>query len=351
MSEMSELLGRLSEAGLPLSEGIRDAMLSVDVMEFTDEDPQPFWRDRPLVFLRTEKGGIKTISAPHMVVTMLGHLETLPGQDVLLLGAKGGYLAALVAHLVGEEGSVTVVDPNRLVVDHVRGHLARRPELDLVKVRKLASIDRAPPHLPSPLQRVLVTGALSDVPHWIDARLDDGGFVIAPLGNRYGQRLVKRERQGESRYDTDLGGVIFGPVDVAESEERAPSTIELAEMLEEGAAIAEEIGALQAEDRGRLLDLAAAIRDLPDDLPDLGHYSDGDEGVHVFEIPMSAEDTDVGPIHPLLDLLWSEMHWLGPVLAVFDSLLDLRMQHPGDPEQPTARFEEGGFGSHGDLVP
>ncbi len=377
MTEMTALLERLSRAGLPLTDEIRQAMLSVDIQDFSNADPRTFWHDHPLVFLRTEAGGVKTISAPHMVVTMLGHLELHAGHDVLVLGAKGGYMAALIAHIVGDSGSVTVVDPSRQVVDHVRTRLARNGGGGPIKVRKLIRLESAPPHLPLPLQRVLVTGSLRELPEWIDSRLDDGGFAIAPLGNRNGQRLVKRERQGEQRLDTDLGGVIFGPVDIAETESMGSNIDALADMFDEGAAIAEEIGALEVEDRMRLRRLANAIRDLPDDLPPLRPAAKdhervdeeadegepeqaeeggeaGEEDSYIIEMAFSAvagDDLMENADHPLLDLLWAEMHWLGPIIAVLESLLDLRLQHPGDPEQPTARFDEGGFGSHGDLVP
>ena len=428
MTEMRALLERLAAAGLSVSESIEAAMLAVNIEDYSDWEPSAFWHDHPLIFLRTESGGVKTISAPHMVVTMLGHLELELGQDVLILGAKGGYMAALISHIVGDSGSVTVVDPSRPVVEHVRERLVvsgrgGNGKGGEIRVRKLSKINRAPPHLPTPLQRVLITGSIREIPKWIDTRLHDGGFVIAPLGNRFGQRLIKRERQDSSRLDTDLGGVIFGPVDIAETESNS-SVGELADMFEEAAAIADELDALEVEDRIRLRQLSSAIRDLPDDLPplrravfehddtipdftfdktmqtdntevseDIAKLEEGgnprnidqtedkenegendgtgdsekeypgievlnedeedDDDSYLIEIAFSALDSSEAlehGDHPLIDLLWAEMEWLGPILAVLESLLDFRMQHPGDPSQPTTSFE-GGFGSHDDLVP
>ena len=84
------LIQRLENAGVPIDTNISAAMRSVDVGEFTDYELETFWHDRPLVFLETSKGGIKTISAPHMVATLLSHLELSEGQDVVIIGAKGG---------------------------------------------------------------------------------------------------------------------------------------------------------------------------------------------------------------------------------------------------------------------
>ena len=72
------LIERLENAEIPVDSQISAAMHSVDISDFTDYDLEPFWYDRPLVFLETTKGGVKTISAPHMIATMLHHLELSP---------------------------------------------------------------------------------------------------------------------------------------------------------------------------------------------------------------------------------------------------------------------------------
>ena len=74
---MDDLLERLRMAGLPLDDTIREAMKSVDLSIFTEFDLDPFWHDRPVPFLFTSFGATRTISAPHMIVTLLHHLEIL----------------------------------------------------------------------------------------------------------------------------------------------------------------------------------------------------------------------------------------------------------------------------------
>ena len=144
------LIQRLVKAGIPLDQNISAAMRSVDIGGFTDYALDPFWHDRPLMFLETARGGVKTISAPHMIATMLHHLELSPGQEVLILGAKGGYIAALVAHIVGPEGGVVIVDPSREVVDHVRNRLTTVSQTHTVRVRKMRQLTHCPPQLPEP---------------------------------------------------------------------------------------------------------------------------------------------------------------------------------------------------------
>ena len=359
MSEISDLLARLEAADVPMSPAIRDAMLTVDVESFTDYDSTPFYHDRPLVFTETDGGGIKTISAPHMICTLLHHLELEEGDEVLLLGAKGGYLAALIGHIVGVDGRVTVVDPNRQVIDHVRNHLRDFDSEATFHTRKMRQINHTPPNLPSPLNRVLVTGSLTELPSWVDNRIADGGFIIAPLGGRIAQRLIKREKQGDL-FDTDLGGVLFGPVDIGETEVESTGSRELAGLFEDALEIGTELGVFDADEANSLRALAAELRQLSENLPPVAFVTDVDED------PWSVDDEDPNDIsihfdeltdpifmqglsdHPLFDLLAHAAEWLTPLWPTIMALLDTKMQHPGAPD---ATFEDFGFGHHEDLIP
>ena len=80
---MSELMKRLEEAGVPVDEMTRIAMEDVNPEEFTDFDLEPFWNDMPVPFLFTGFGATRTISAPHMIVTLLHHLEIIEGSQFI----------------------------------------------------------------------------------------------------------------------------------------------------------------------------------------------------------------------------------------------------------------------------
>ncbi|MDP6899282.1 MAG: hypothetical protein QGF94_00395 [Candidatus Thalassarchaeaceae archaeon] len=348
MSELRGLLKRLQSAGVPMTSAISAAMRSVNIGEYTDYELEPFWHDRPIVFLETSKGGVKTISAPHMIATMIHHLELSPGQEVLILGAKGGYIAALVAHMVGPEGGVVVVDPSREVVDHVRHRLQSVSQTHTVRVRKMRELSRCPPHLPEPLDRVLVTGSLSDLPEWLEKRMADGGFAIAPMGGKIAQRLVKRECQSGDWYDTDLGGVLFGPIDISDTEPEPLCASALAEMLREAVILGDELQIFDDEIRTNLVELATSLEGLPADLPPLPVREESFE-----DEPPWALDADAweGEVHPIVDLLTSEMAWLSEIWPLLIALIDVRMVHPGQPGEDDEEGRSGGFGRHGDLVP
>ena len=341
------LIERLENAEVPIDSQISAAMQSIDVSDFTDYDLEPFWHDRPLVFLETRKGGVKTISAPHMIATMLHHLELSSGQEVLILGAKGGYIAALVAHIVGPEGGVVVVDPSREVVNHVRDRLSPVAQTHTVRVRKMRQLTHCPPQLPHPLDRVLVTGSLEELPQWMTSRMADGGFAIAPIGGRYSQHLMKLERVESTWLETNLGGVLFGPVDIAETEPEPLSAHTLAEMLREGAILGQEIGILDSDTIQRLNALSMSLESLPVDLQPLPEP----EGLE-YEPPWAFDsDMWVDENHPVVDLLSAEMDWLSDVWPILVTLVDIRLMQPGHPDAVDEDGQVGGFGRHGDLVP
>ena len=161
MQEMDDLLTRLSLAGVEFSLLIREAMMNVDIRCFSSNSPTSFFQDRPLVFLENENGGVKTISAPHMIVTMLHHLELNQGMEVMVVGAKGGYVSALASEIVGDKGGVTLLDYDLEVLNHAKKSHKVSGYVDLINCKKLRRDGRSPANLPSKLSRVLVTGGAS----------------------------------------------------------------------------------------------------------------------------------------------------------------------------------------------
>ena len=90
MTRISELLKRLVEGGIEVTNEIKKVMINTEIESFSDYDCDPFYSDRPIPFTETEIGEVKTISAPHMIVTLLHNMELLEGQEVIIIGSKGG---------------------------------------------------------------------------------------------------------------------------------------------------------------------------------------------------------------------------------------------------------------------
>ena len=83
--------------------------------------------------------------------------------------------------------------------------------------------------------------------------------------------------------------------------------------------------------RGRLGELVSSLREMPRDLPSLNEFSSEEE---ILE-------------HPVVDLLLTEIDWLGPLWPLFFEYLSLDVASPGSPEEESTSL----FGGHDDLVP
>ena len=326
---MSELVERLEAAGIPLDDLTKSAMIDIDPGDFTDYDLEGFWHDRPIPFLFTDFGATRTISAPHMIATLLHHLEIIMGQDIMLIGSKGGYLAAIIDRLVGKEGSVTIVEPHEEVRLHTEERLESHLCSGVIRVLRpndISEIER----LSGGFERVLITGSVREIPNSIGDLVIDGGFVLGPFGGPVHQRLLKREKQGGDWFDTDLGGVVFGPMDVGESETSPLDPISLANHIEDAFDLVG--GMIEIEDStcDRVRNLILALREMPPDVPYIDEESSEEE---VME-------------HPVVDLLMSEIEWLEPLWPIFSEFLSIDLASPGSPEE-TPDFA----GGHEDLIP
>ena len=261
MEDMKELLDRISNSGIEVPQPVRKAMYDLHLDQFTTYDFGGFYHDRPVVFMETDNGGVKTISAPHMIVTLLHHLELKEGQEVLVVGSKGGYIAALIATILGENGRVMLIDPSEEIVRHTANALAGWPTVDL---RHVESIEVSPIELPGQLSRILITGSVQEIPQWMQQRITEGGFVLAPIGDKNHQELMKIERQFGDLHPTSLGPVSFGPVDIIESEPKPLTALEIADLIETLIETCHEMEYCEAEELQRLGAIADELRGMQD---------------------------------------------------------------------------------------
>ena len=123
-------------------------------------------------------------------------MELNHDQEVIVIGCKGGYLAALIATIVGEKGRVNVLDPSSEVVDYTKERLSHWPTVD---IRRIEDLSVAPVAFPGEFNRVIMTGQIEVIPEWVKSRISDGGFIV---GN--GSNFVL-ETAGTARTSMGLG--------------------------------------------------------------------------------------------------------------------------------------------------
>jgi protein-L-isoaspartate(D-aspartate) O-methyltransferase len=320
MNNLAKLLSNLKLSGIEIPEHVERAMYKVDIEDFTNYDPDDFYFDRPVVFMKSQNGGIKNISAPHMIVTMLHYLELIEGQHIVIYGAKGGYLSALIAHIIEENGSVTVIDPSMEVVSHVSKKLIGYPTVKCYHTSQLNQ------NILPTLNRVLVTGQLELLPTWLSDELEDSGFAIAPIGNRSHQKLLKLEKQGDELFETDLGSVVFGPIDISDTIGDSPSPSEMAELIEQVIEIMADSKIVEDSEKSKLYDLVADLRQLPDDLPPPEEFEDPSE-------------------HPMMKLMMKKGEWFVKLWPVIQAAMETRIASFDSPENYDRKR------NHNDFIP
>ena len=330
MKPIEDLLERLRRSGLPLENEVAEAMKHVFIGSFTDFELDSFWHDRPVPFLITRNDAAKTISAPHMIATLLHHLELRVGQHVLLIGSKGGYLAALIDHIVGKDGMITVLEPHPEVLYHTEERLEFHDSKGLIRVLPVNSFE-GDEEISRSVDRVLITGAVREIPLTVAGVVEEGGFVLGPFGGPIQQTLLKRERQGDDWLDTELGNVVFGPMDLTDAERDPLDPQALAEHIQDALNIIIELVEIDNETVERIEELVESLRSMPSDIPPLDEDATEDELVE----------------HPVFELLMAEMEWLQPMWPLFGELLAIDIDSPADWDDDEPPM----VGGHEDLIP
>lgn len=159
--------------------------------------PRHFFVDESMHFrayddMALSIGESQTISQPYMVAVMTELLELKGNERVLEVGTGSGYQAAILAELAKEV----------YTIDRIEG-LARRAEsrlhslgYDNVHVRVGDGTLGWPEE--APFDGIIVTAGTPKIPDPLADQLSEGGILVAPVGDRFSQQLMKiRKTKGE----------------------------------------------------------------------------------------------------------------------------------------------------------
>src|SRR5205807_8810307 len=123
---------------------------------------------------------MSAVSAPWLQAAMLEQADLAPGMRCLEIGS-GGYNAALIAEMVGEDGEVTTVDIDPDVTERARRCLAAAGYHD-VRVVLADAEGGVEDH--APYDRIIVTAGAWDIPSAWVAQLTAAGRLVVPLRMR-----------------------------------------------------------------------------------------------------------------------------------------------------------------------
>ena len=151
-------------------------------------------------------GEQQTISQPYIVAEMTQALQLTPEDRVLEIGTGSGYQTAILSRLVDRVYSVERIAP-----------LAQRAqqtlkELDInnVEIRVTDGSYGWSEH--GPYDAIIATAAAPEIPAPLIDQLKDGGRLVAPVGPRWQQELMRLQRRGDELLSERLAPVAFVPL-------------------------------------------------------------------------------------------------------------------------------------------
>lgn len=180
--------------------GIKDkrvlgAMKSVPRHLFVDKSMQ----HRAYDDMALSIGEGQTISQPYMVAIMSELLELKGDEKVLEVGTGSGYQAAILAEIAKEIFTIERVE-----------------SLSKQAKEKFKSLGYKNIHVKvgdgtsgwqeeAPFNRIIITAGTPKIPEPLINQLSDEGIIIAPVGDRFSQQLIKlkkSQRQFSESYHT-----------------------------------------------------------------------------------------------------------------------------------------------------
>jgi len=183
---------------------ILEAMGQIPRHQFVDEK---YWvsayRDGPLPI-----GHQQTISQPYIVAFMTQALQ-LPANKqgtVLEIGTGSGYQAAVLSQLAAKVYSIERIEA---LAQRAR-YILQALNIDNVEIRVSDGGYGWPEH--APYDGVIVTAAAPDIPAPLIDQLKDEGRLVAPVGPRKKQELVRLQWHGETLTRENLVPVAFVPL-------------------------------------------------------------------------------------------------------------------------------------------
>jgi protein-L-isoaspartate(D-aspartate) O-methyltransferase len=234
-AKVEKLIQHLMKIDVLHDRRLMKALRKVPLEQFIPQelqDPSFLYEDMPLPFY-INGNDFRNISAPHMICIMLEALDLKAGDNLLILGAKSGYIASL-ASCLAQAGEIFIVEANEDIVNLTRANLEKTGFAKTISVYHGSPVDGLPDL--APWQRILVTGQCDEdtLQKLIDQLDEDGGLLFAPVGIPELQEFLQVLRQEDKFLGKMLGSVIFGPLQVEVTyAESSKIQVDFAKLVEE----------------------------------------------------------------------------------------------------------------------
>ncbi len=178
-ADAESLIASLKQAGF-LDAPLEAAFRALPRAAFLpDLPPDQVYKDEAVPIKLDEDGTVLSSSSqPSMMAIMLRQLQLKPAMNVLEIGTGTGYNAALMQHVVGDEGKVTTLEIDGTVAETARANLQRAAMGEVMVVHGDGSNGYAPR---ASYDRIIATAGIWDVPGAWVRQLKPLGILVAPL--------------------------------------------------------------------------------------------------------------------------------------------------------------------------
>lgn len=156
------------------------------------------YNDHPLPI-----GHKQTISQPYIVAMMTEALELKGGERTLEIGTGSGYQTAVLAELCK---TVYTVERIRPLMDKARGLLEKQGFTNILFKTNDGTLGWKDFE---PYDAIMVTAGAPKTPEPLLKQLSEGGRMVIPVGNRFGQDLIRLTKVKNGCMEQNLGGCRF----------------------------------------------------------------------------------------------------------------------------------------------
>lgn len=148
----------------------------------------------------------QTISQPYIVAVMTELLQLKPDDRVLEIGGGSGYQAAILGTLAKEVISIERIPE---VAGMAKENLSVAGTANVTIVIGDGTLGYP---AGAPYDAILITAAAPEVPPPLIEQLAEGGRLVAPVGSRDLQELVRCTKREGLVSSEHFGGVVFVPL-------------------------------------------------------------------------------------------------------------------------------------------
>lgn len=181
---------------------VLDAMRNVERDRFVPEGEKRYaYNDHPLPI-----GSNQTISQPYIVALMTGLLRLTGTEKVLEIGTGSGYQTAILATLARSVFSIERIPE---LADRATALLDALGYSN-IRIRNADGTLGWPEE--APFDRIIITAAAPDIPKPLIDQLKEGGTLVYPQGEFFGQELIVAVKEKGTIIPERICGCVFVPL-------------------------------------------------------------------------------------------------------------------------------------------